>query len=1115
VDLGQWLRSLGLQSYEQAFRDNGIDFDVLPRLTADDLKEIGVLAVGHRRKILDAIGEVAARGSADHSSTEMPHQAERRQLTVMFCDLVGSTALSARLDPEDLQEVLRAYQSQVKAVVRDYGGYIAKYMGDGALVYFGYPQAHEDDAERAVRAGLELVKRIGKLNTAVGEPLNARIGIATGLVVVGDLIGSGESQERGIAGETPNLAARLQERAEAGAVVLSDATRRLLGDLFELTKLTPSALKGFPEPVQAWRALGEGHAESRFAALHGTRLTPLIGRGEELELVLSRWRQAKEGGGQVALISGEPGIGKSRLVLALRERLQEEPKATVSYACSPHHVHSALFPFIAQLERSLGFSPTHSWEARLSRLESLVQETVPEPSDAVVALFTELLGIPTGTQEAIAAMSPQQKKGLLFRTFVAQLEGLATQGALLIVLEDAHWLDPTSRELFDQIVDRLQRLPVLLVVTFRPELSPPWIGFPHVTLLTLNRLAKAQARSLVERITGGKALPSEVLEQILARTEGVPLFTEELTKTVLESGFLGDAGDRYVLAGPLPPLAIPATLRDSLMARLDRLAPVMKEVAQIGACLGREFDHELLSAVVPLPDAELQAALDQLVAAELVFRRGIPPATTYIFKHALVRDAAYESLLRKRRQALHARIASVIETRFAQMLEAQPERVAGHFSEAGLPEKAIGYWLRAGRLAAARSASVEAIAHLRAGLASVHDLPPGASRSRWELSLQLALGGPLIATKGFASSEAEMAYQRAQDLSRELGRDTDLFTALRGLGYVHHVRGDLRQSMREFPEAIDLAGRIGEPALLVQAYHFAGVTTFHIGAFQTARDWLQRSLEAEDSPNSYHSELYGINMGVFCHAYIGHCDWHLGYSDRALKAAEEALSLAREVSHPFSIALALAYLAMLHQFRCEPEGALETAEEARGLCQEYRFNYYAAWSALVRAWAIAEQGRIGEGLSAYDAALKEFGETGAGLRMPHYLGLLAGIHRKAGQRAAGFKLLTEAAQVAERSQESWCNAMLELERGQLLLLDASEEACDEADAAFKHAIDIAVDQSAKTLELRASIARARLYADQGEGQKAIDMLTPIYSWFAHGVETRDLLRARTLLSQIR
>jgi class 3 adenylate cyclase/tetratricopeptide (TPR) repeat protein len=1113
VDIGQWLRGLGLQSYEQAFRDNGIDFDVLLRLTADDLKEIGVLAVGHRRKILDAISELAARAPADDSGTEMPHQAERRQLTVMFCDLVGSTALSARLDPEDLQQILRAYQSRVKDVVRGYGGYIARYMGDGALVYFGYPQAHEDDAERAVRAGLELVKSIGQLRTAAGEPLNARIGIATGLVVVGDLIGFGESQERGIAGETPNLAARLQERAEAGAVVLSDGTRRLLGELFELAKLAPFAPKGFTEPVQAWRALGEGRAESRFEALHGTRLTPLVGRGEELELVLSRWRQAKEGGGQVALISGEPGIGKSRLVLALRERLHDEPKATVSYACSPHHVHSALFPFVVQLERSAGLSSAHSSEARLNRLELLLRETVTEPGDAVVALFAELLGIPTAIPEAFAAMSPPQKKGLLFRTFLAQLEGLAARGAVLIVLEDAHWLDPTSRELFDQIVDRLQRLPVLLVVTFRPDLTPPWIGFPHVTLLTLIRLGKAQARSLVERLTGGKALPSEVLERILERTEGVPLFMEELTKTVLESGFLGDAGDRYVLAGPLPPLAIPATLHDSLMARLDRLAPV-KEVAQIGACIGREFDHELLAAVVSLPQAELQAALDRLVAAELVFRRGVAPATTYMFKHAMVRDAAYESLLRKRRQDLHARIASAIEIRFPQIIEAQPELVARHFAEAGLAEKAIGYWLQAGRLAAARSANVEAIAHLRAGLASINGLP-SSSHSRWELSVQLALGGPLLATKGFASSEVETAYRRAQQLSREFGHDTDLFTALRGLGYVHHVRGDLRQSMREFPEAIDLARRIGEPALLVQAYHFAGVSTFHLGAFQTARDWLQRSLEAGGFRGRYHSEVYGINMGVFCHAYIGHCDWHLGYPDRALKSAKDALSVARQVSHPFSMALALAYLAMLHQFRREPEAALEAAAEARRLCLEYRFDYYAAWSALVRAWAIAEQGRTEEGGSAYDAALKEFEKTGAGLRMPHYLGLLAGIHRKAGRRAAALELLIEANQIAERNHETWCNAMLELERGELLLLDTSEEAAGEADAAFKHAIDIATDQGAKILELRASVARARHCARRGEGQKALDMLSPIYGWFSEGFETPDLLQAKMLFGELR
>jgi class 3 adenylate cyclase/predicted ATPase len=1111
LDIGQWLRDLGLQSYEQAFCDNGVDLDVLRRLTADDLKEIGVSAVGHRRKILQAVGELPAARSQG-ADLRIPHRAERRHLTVMFCDLVGSTALSARLDPEDLQELLRIYFARVDDVAGRHGGFVAKYLGDGALIYFGYPEAHEDDTERAVRAGLALVNSISDL-TAAGERLSARVGIATGLVVIGDLVGVGEAQERGIAGETPNLAARLQGLAENGAVVIAETTRRILGDLFEFSALAPSSLKGFAEPVLAWRVIGEGRAESRFEALHGTRVTPLVGRDEELDLVLSRWRQVKAGDGHVALISGEPGIGKSRLVLALRERLQEESKASLSYACSPHHANSALFPFVTQLERAAGFARDDACEVRLDKLESLLQEAATKPNNAV-ALFAELLGIPIGSRHALAAMSPLQKKGLLFRAFLAQLEGVAARGPVLVVLEDVHWLDPTSRELFDQMVERLQRLPVLLVATFRPELSPPWIGFPHVTLLTLNRLAQAQARSLIERVAGAKALPPEVLEQILARTEGVPLFTEELTKAVLESGLLGDTGDRYVLDGPLPPLAIPATLHDSLMARLDRLAPA-KEVAQIGACIGREFDHELLAAVVPLPEADLAAALDRLVAAELVFRRGIPPATTYIFKHALVRDAAYQSLLRKSRQDLHANIANALEEGFPHTLEARPELVARHFDEAGLFEEAVGYWLRAGRLSAARSANVEAIAHLRSGLASLAALPPGDPRSRLELSLQLALGGPLLATKGFASSQVEAVYQRAQELSRELDSDKDLFTAIRGLGYVYHVRANLREATRLVAEVVDLARRIGEPAMLAEAYHSAGAQTFHLGTFQAAHDWYHQSIEAGDYRGRFHSEVYGINMGVFCRAYLSHCDWHLGYPDRALQTAEEALALAREVAHPFSIALALDYLAMLHQFRREPEAVLRIAEEARSLCLEHRFDYYRSWSALVRAWALAEANSPEEGLAAYDDALHEFRETGAELRMPHHLCLLAAVQRKAGRRAAGLRLVAEASQIAERNLESWCNAEIERERGELLLLDSSDDAREEAVAAFRRAIRIAADQGAKMLELRASAALARLWAQCGEREKALNVLTPIYDWFTQGFDTPDLDRASTLLGELR
>ncbi|MEH2513886.1 class 3 adenylate cyclase/predicted ATPase [Nitrobacteraceae bacterium AZCC 1564] len=1106
MDIGEWLRSLGLQSYEQAFRDNGIDLEVLPRLTVDDLKEIGVQAVGHRRKILDAVALL----TSDQTMARPPASVERRQLTVMFVDLVGSTDLSQRLDPEELREIMRAYQDTVAGEIARLEGHVAKFLGDGVLAYFGWPRASEDAAEQAVRAGLAVAAAVSGISAGAGPQLAARIGIATGVVVVGDLLGEGAAKEEAVSGETPNLAARLQQAAEPGTVVIADSTRRLVGDLFELVELGSRQLKGFAEPVPAWRAIGEGSAESRFEALHGAHVTPLVGRSEELDLVLSRWRQAKGRAGQVVLIFGEPGIGKSRLVLALRERLEAEPIRLVSYACSPHHVNSPLFPFISQLERAARFAPDDVAEERLERLESLLcQDGNDLPSEAV-PLFADLLGIPNGTPGALLDMSPQQRKALLFRTFLARLDRLAARGPVLMMLEDAHWLDPTSRELFDQIVERLQGLPVLLIATFRPELSPPWIGFPHVTLLTLNRLPQEQVVELVDRITEGKALPAEVLRQILVRTEGVPLFTEELTKAVLEAGILRKVGDRYALARPLPSLAIPATLHDSLMARLDRLAPV-KEVAQIGSCIGREFDHELLAAVVSMPEAELATALDRLVAAELVFRRGLSPAATYVFKHALVRDAAYESLLKRRRQELHARIATSIEARFPQLVEAQPELVARHFGEAGLAEKAISYWLRAGRLAAARSANIEAIAHFRSGLECAQALPPGVSRSRFELTLQLALGGPLIATKGFASSEVEAAYQRAQELSRELQSETDLLAALRGLGYVYHVRANMRGATGLVEETITLAERSGDPALLAEADHFAGVVSFHLGKFQSARNWLEKAGKYRGRD---HSEVYGLNMSVFCRAYISHCDWHLGYPIRSLEIAEEGLALARDISHPFSIAQALNYLAMLHQFRRRPEAALKSAAEAHDICTEYRFDYYGAWSSLVRAWAIAESGQLDEGLAAFDAALEDFRRTNAGLRISHHLGLLAELHRKAGEVVAGLRLVDEALAIADANSESWCDVELHRERGELLLRAAGEEAEDHADAEFQAAIETAVAQGAKLPELRASVARAKLQAACGRRQQARDILTPIYRWFSEGLETRDLVEARILLTEL-
>lgn len=1110
MDIGEWLRGLGLQSYERTFRENAIDLEVLPRLTVEDLKEIGVQAVGHRRKMLDAIGLLPA----DPSPAQAILSAERRQLTMMFVDLVGSTDLSRRLDPEELSEVLRRYQNTVANEIARLDGHVAKFLGDGILAYFGWPQASEEAAEDAVRAALAVAPAVGRISSGTGHPLATRIGIATGLVVVGDLIGEGPVKEEAVTGETPNLAARLQQAAEPGAVLIADSTRRLLGDLFELDELGSLQLKGFAEPVQAWRVVGEGRAESRFEALHGANVRPLVGRDEELRLLISRWRLACDGTGQVALISGEAGIGKSRLALALRERLQARPVAHVSYACSPHHTNSALFPFVSQLERAAQFQSDDSSETRLTRLQSLLREDDDESSQHALALLAELLGLSCQTSSDVSQLSPQQRKALLFRAFTARLDRFAARGPVLIILEDAHWLDPTSRELFDQIVDRLQELPILLVATTRSEFPAPWTGFPHVTQITLNRLPRTEVIALIERITDGKALPQEVLQQILARTEGVPLYAEELTKTVLEAGILRDVGDQYCLTGPLQPsVAIPATLHDSLMARLDRLAPV-KEVAQIGACIGREFDHELLAAAISMPESQLAEALGRLLAAELVFRRGIPPAATYIFKHALVRDAAYESLLKRRRQELHARIAASIEALFPQRAEGQPELLARHFSEAGLPEKAIAYWLRAGRLAANRCANMEAIAHLKLGLECAQVLPVGRTRSRSELSLQLALGAPLIATKGFASGEAEAAYARAQELSRALQSDLDLLLALRGLGYVYHVRANLRGALSLIDETADLAKRAGDPALAVEADHFSGVVCFHLGQFQSARDALERSANAGEFRGRYHSEAYGINMGVFCSAYISHCDWHLGHPARGLEVAKYGLALAREISHPFSVALALNYLAMLHQFARDGAAALGAATEARTICAEHGFDYYGAWSALIRAWALAETGQMEQGLEAFDAALGEFRRTGAGLRLPHHLNMVAALHHKAGHAQAGLRLTDQAMAVADETGEIWCKAEIHRQRGELVLLAGRADAEQLADSEFRIAIETAATQGAKLPQLRAGIARARLLASRGRMDQARNVLGPIYASLGERPETRDLIEARALLAEL-
>jgi len=709
LDIDGWLRRIGLEQYTQTFRDNAIDLSVLPDLTDQDLEKLGVL-LGHRRKLLRAIADLeaieksapaVAVAAAAPPAPRPQDTAERRQLTVMFCDLVGSTALSARLDPEDLRGLIGSYHRCTAELVERNGGFVAKYMGDGVLAYFGYPRAHEHDAERAVRAGLGLVEAVPKLATAAGLPLQVRVGISTGLVVVGDLIGAGAAQEQAVVGETPNLAARLQALAEPGAVVISSSTRRLIGALFDYRDLGTVALKGLGENVPAWQVLGASAAESRFEALRAAT-TPLVGRDEEIDLLMRRWEQAKRGDGQVVLISGEPGIGKSRIAQAIVERLSGEPHTRLRYFCSPHHQDSALYPSIAQLERAAGLRREDTDEQRLNKLEAVLAQGTNDLSEAV-PLLADLLSIPTGERYPPLNLSPQKHKERTLHAQVAQLAGLAAHQPVLMVFEDVHWSDPTTRESLDLLVDRVPTLRVLMIITFRPEFTPPWIGRPHVTMLNLSRLPPRQRSELILNMTGGKALPKEIADQIIDRTDGVPLFIEELTKTVVESGILTEAGDHYTVTGSVAPLAIPTSLHTSLLARLDRLAPT-REVAQIGAALGRQFSHELISAVATMPQQQLDDALAQLVSAELIFRRGTPPDAEYTFKHALVRDAAYSTLLRSRRHQIHGRIATTLENQFSEIIATQPALMAQHCADAGINEKAAGYYLKAGQQAISRSA---------------------------------------------------------------------------------------------------------------------------------------------------------------------------------------------------------------------------------------------------------------------------------------------------------------------------------------------------------------------------------------------------------------------------
>jgi class 3 adenylate cyclase/predicted ATPase len=1114
MDLGGWLRRLGLEQYEATFRENEIDETILPKLTAEDLKEIGVGPVGHRRTLLEAIAALRASTGGNGPSADMAttssapsispeDRAERRQVTVMFSDLVGSTALSARMDPEDLREVISAYQKSVAETVGRFGGFVAKYMGDGVLVYFGYPQAHEDDAERAVRAGLELVAAIRDLKTHA--PLQTRVGIATGLVVVGDLIGSGASQEQAIVGDTPNLAARLQGVAEPNTVVVSESTRKLVGSLFELEDLGPRELKGISGPVRAWAALRPASVEGRFEAMHPGGLTALVGREEELELLLRRWARAKTGEGQVVLLSGEAGIGKSRLSAALMENLAAEPHTRLRYFCSPQHVDSALYPIISQMERAAKLAHDDTVQEKLDKLDVLLAQSATPPQDA--ALFAEMLSLANDGRYPALELAPQQRRQRLFDALTAQVATLARRTPVLMFLEDAHWIDPTSLEGFGRaVMDRISLLNVLMIVTYRPEFTPPWIGQPHVTAVTLNRLGQGEIAAMIDAVVGNKPLLASIKQEIMKRTDGIPLFVEEMTKAVVEAG----ARDSDIVDTLLSATSVPVTLHAPLMARLDRLGALEKEVAQIGASIGREFSYEMIAAVARQSDAALRGALNSLTEAGLMFCRGVPPQATFLFKHALVRDAAYGSMLRGQRRRLHALIVAALEKR-----DAETAVLAQHCADAGLQEKAVGYWLGAGQEALRRSANVEAVAVLTKGLSLLETMPEDAWRQRQELELQIALGQAFQFTRGPAAQETGKAYKRAVQLGERLNHREGLPPIIFGVWVHHLMRGELERSREDALTMERLAEEEHDPRLSVMAFRLRGQSEFLLGDLAAARVHLERGLADFDAADrQFYSAITAQDGRVLMLAFLSAVLAALGYLDQSQARADDAVEEGRRLGHNYTLGVALMFSliqsVMSGRAAASLPQVLRQSEDLEAFANEHKMLSVHYTALEFRSWFLAELGRTEEGLELFARAEELVRTIGVASFRPFFLVGAAEMYGRAGQIEIAFSELSEAETFIQTSGERWYEAEVHRLRGRLLQATGDDPT---AEISFRRAVTISQKQGAKFFELRAAKCLARLWRDQGKRDEAHDLLAPIYNWFTEGFDTRDLKEAKALLEE--
>jgi len=1040
----------------------------------------------------------------------IPHpEAERRQITALSCELVCAVPGGDGVGLEDLREAVGGFQRCIAEAATRHQGFVYRELGGSALILFGYPEAHEHDAEQAIHAGLELCAAVRALRSDAEAPVRCRVGIATGMVIVGDPVGAGVARGEGIIGDAPNLAGRLAVSAQPDTVTIGAATRRLTGNLFDCRELGAIDAAGGSEPIRNWQVLGESVVASRFEALRGLALSPLVGRDEEIDLLLRRWARAKAGDGHIVLVSGEPGVGKSRIIAALGERLDTEPHLRLRYFCSPYRQDSALFPFAEQLGHAAGFARDDTPAVKLEKLEALLAGAAATNED--LALLADLLSLPVSERHPLPSLSPQRKKDRALEAVIRQLEGLARKEPVVMVFEDAQWIDPTSRELLDLMIERVRSLRVLLIVTFRPEFDPPWTGQEQVSVLALNRLDRRDRIVLVEMTAGGKSLPDEVVAQIADHADGVPLFVEELTKSVLESGLLREEGDRYVLDRTLPPFAIPTSLHASLLARLDRLASA-RPVAQIGAAIGRQFHYALLHAVSRLPEDELHRALTRLVASQLVLQRGTPPDAVYSFKHGLVQDAVHDTLLRAARQQLHAQIAEALEAHSPEMMDSQPEVLARHYGEAGLVEKTAFYWGKAGHRSAARSAMAEAVAQFQKGLDQLELLPDTPDRQRQELELRTSLGAALMVVRGFAAPETGQVYGRARQLWEQLGSPAEFLHVPRGQALYHNMRGEIYLAQRLDTDLLRLSRQRNDSAGLVLGHLCAGQTQMYAGQFGSSRSHLEELLATYD-PDSHRSLVHQAAQypHVNARAHLGIVLFCLGFPQQALAQGNEAIAEARRLAHPSSLAANLAPGARLLSLYGDDAVLSEWTDELVAVTNEQGFALWCALGTIFCGWVKVKEGDVAEGISLLRSGSTAYRATGAELYMPYHIALLAAACEIAGQDEEAVTLLDEALQIVEITRERWFAAEIYRQKGQLLRRQGHAEAAEEL---YRKALSISEEQEAKLWELRAAVSLARLWRDQGRRAEAHDLLAPVYGWFTEGFDTPDLKEARVMLNKL-